>query len=596
MKFSHIRVLARIRKWLVRPLISSPVDVRVAQSISVVRQIPMGVLGNSVGAIVAGFTISRYISWLAVLPMVIGIPMLLFPVARSWLRLRRRQVPKHVSTRRINRVIMYSGILGTAWAACILLYLPMVPFSLAAVLMATSGFMVCGAMASLYPIPLAALCYGVPMLAANIRVAASSDSRLSLSILCIMILMGMSMLWMLYANWRTFVSTVSLARDRAAALATAKAAGLAKSRFLENVSHEIRTPLSSIVGFSNLLKEYTALPDREKEFVRNISLAGEALLVLLNDLLDVSKLVAGQMTLDVRPMHVAQPVTEAVALVDRTAQAKGLALIVHFAPSVPKHVMGDADRMRQIVLNLVSNAVKFTEGGRIEVRVDWRVSSEEEGVLGLEVSDSGIGIDQKHLQSIFQRFSKVDSLTTRRYSGVGLGLSICRDLVGLMRGKIDADSELGKGTTIRVTVPMKIATVDSVSNRATLANPILVVDDDRLSRQLMVNMLVSQETRIIEASNGKEAIELCAMQKFSIIFMDIQMAGMDGLAATRLIKESSALNRSTPVVAVTGYISHDQTEEFTRAGIMEHVPKPVRQERLVHVLLKSTKVSDVPGA
>jgi signal transduction histidine kinase/CheY-like chemotaxis protein len=363
----------------------------------------------------------------------------------------------------------------------------------------------------------------------------------------------------------------------------AQAADQAKSEFLANMSHEIRTPLTSVIGFTELLAKLDAMPPEALTYIQRITGAGQALLGVINDILDFSKLEAGQVELDPQPFDPAHCVQGVTHLLAAQAQAKGIALIYEAPAGLPTWLNADSARLRQVLVNLVGNAIKFTHTGGVTVRVAY-----EAGQLKIAVSDSGEGIAADVRDRLFRRFSQVDGSVSRRHGGTGLGLAICKSLVALMGGTIGCDTELGRGSTFWLSVPA--APTAAVLPQETSAKAagedappahILIVDDVRANRELVRAMLTPMGHSFEEADNGADAVTLALRSPFDLILMDLQMPGMDGLAAARAIRASSDLNRDTPILAFSANVLSQHTAEALAAGMNDHIAKPIRAMELV---------------
>jgi PAS domain S-box-containing protein len=363
----------------------------------------------------------------------------------------------------------------------------------------------------------------------------------------------------------------------------AEAATRAKAAFLANMSHEIRTPLTSIIGYSGLLGNMKDLPAPARSHIDRIVTGGQTLLSVVNDILDFSKMEAGQVDLDPRPFDPRAFVHEAVNLVRAQAEAKGLKLDVNIAEAVPPWVCADSDRLRQILLNLLSNAIKFTAVGGVALDVDYMASSG--GKLSVSVTDTGVGIPQSLVERLFQRFSQGDSSTARQFGGTGLGLAISKSLAELMGGAIGVRSREGEGSTFWFTVDAPIA--EQAEPTRTEDEPrmaparLLLVDDVSANRDLVAAMLEPFDIEIVQASSGAAAIEQAAAQPFDLILMDVQMPGMDGMAATAAIRRSPGANRDTPILALTADVMPEQVRACRNAGMSDHLGKPIDPRTLL---------------
>jgi signal transduction histidine kinase/ActR/RegA family two-component response regulator len=372
---------------------------------------------------------------------------------------------------------------------------------------------------------------------------------------------------------------------------SAEAAAAAKTAFLANMSHELRTPLTSIIGFSHFLHERQDLPDEAQAHARRIFEASEALLALINDVLDFSKLEAGHVEMEPRPLSIVRLVEEVRGLLSLQAAAKGVALKLDLDPDAPPFVSGDLSRLRQVLVNLTGNAVKFTEQGQVllSVRYDYELQR-----LRVAVADTGPGISPEALPRLFERFAQADVSINRTHGGTGLGLAICKAIVEVMGGSIGADSEIGRGSTFHFEIPAPLAETPSDVPEPTLADvayaplSILLVDDTAMNRELVRLILGPLDLQITEAASGAEAIETTQEHPFDLILMDIRMPEIDGLEATRVIRRSDGPNRATRIVALTADVEPENLAACEAAGVDGVLPKPLSPERLLIEVWKCT--------
>ena len=383
-----------------------------------------------------------------------------------------------------------------------------------------------------------------------------------------------------------------LERELHRALDEAKSALTAKSDFLANMTHELRTPLTAIVGFSGLLRKADDLNPRHARQVELISDASENLLSIVNDVLDFSRLEAGAVELDAEPFDPVAMAHSTVALLEGQATSKGLTLSV-LSEGFEGALLGDGARLRQVLTNLVSNAVKFTATGAIEVRVrQSRVGDQRK--LRVSVQDSGIGVPTDQIAGIFGRFTQADASVSRQFGGTGLGLAISKRIITAMGGEIGVDSEPGRGSTFwfeAVLPPAAAGATDDESAAPPIAPDaplrLLVVDDNAVNRELVCAMLAPFDVEVETANDGVQAIEAYARGAFDLILMDVQMPNMDGLTATRRIRASAPAEAPrTPIIALTANVLPDQIARCLDAGMDDHLGKPISPERLLEVLAR----------
>ena len=367
----------------------------------------------------------------------------------------------------------------------------------------------------------------------------------------------------------------------------ANAAAEAKANFLATMSHELRTPLTSIIGFSGLLRDLLTDSEDLRKYSTRIHSAGQGLLGLINDILDHSKLEAGQLELDLAPASVAEIAVEVAEMLAFQASAKGLTITLEGADTLPPLVLVDDARLRQVLLNLVGNAVKFTEHGGVSVTLS-QSQREDANYLQVSVQDTGPGISEAGQQRLFQRFSQVDRSAHDMPGGTGLGLSICKQLTELMSGTIGVRSEPGHGAEFWFEIPLP--EMDSADEQGVFldgpirAGRILVVDDQEAVAELLVNLLTSYGHTVDIAGNGYDAVEACRRAPYDLILMDINMPVMDGFAATRAIREGCPFNDESPILALTAAGGEPRTRACLAAGMNAMLTKPIVPSTLMNAV------------
>jgi PAS domain S-box-containing protein len=393
-----------------------------------------------------------------------------------------------------------------------------------------------------------------------------------------------------------------------AAMKKADAATHAKSAFLANMSHEIRTPLNAVLGMAELALRMGD-ETRKNECLERVLEAGNSLLTVINDILDFSKIEARKLSLESIDFDVRETLRTALDMHRLHATDKGLALNAEVADDVPAALVGDPSRLRQILVNLVANAVKFTETGGVCVRI--ALASEQADLelgqpvtLDFAVSDTGIGIPKKKQRAIFKSFLQADDSITRKHGGTGLGLAICKLLVELMRGKLAVESVEGKGSTFSFSADFTVGDPEALESRQAEVETVpvqpglrvLLADDNALNRTLAMTLLDEQGYQGLAVENGAQALEAVKREQFDVVLMDVQMPIMDGITATRAIRDpnSGALNPDVPIVALTAHALKGDRERFLKAGMNDYISKPIKIDTFFSTL--SRAVTGTPGS
>lgn len=377
------------------------------------------------------------------------------------------------------------------------------------------------------------------------------------------------------------------ARDRA------EEAVLAKGQFLAVMSHEIRTPLNGVIATASLLQQ-TELDVEQEEYSSTIKKSGQSLLMLINDILEFSKMESGKMLLDPQFSRVDEAIFDVADLLRPHAESKGVKLEVNLSSNVPQFMMFDGYRLKQILFNLVGNAIKFTDHGKVEISIECKQILHDEVTLLFKVIDSGIGIPKEKMHLLFQLFSQIDSSTSRKYGGTGLGLAISKQLVDLMGGHFEVDSNEGIGTTFSFYIKGKVTNEMEMHHETEAlidmskidfhSISVLVGEDNEINRQVMKFILESLNIKSDFAANGELAIEACRNLDYDIIFMDMHMPIMDGLTATKVIRESMV--HQPHIVAITANTYEDDRLRCAEAGMNDFLAKPFEPEQMKVLIAK----------
>ena len=381
-----------------------------------------------------------------------------------------------------------------------------------------------------------------------------------------------------------------------------KEASKIQEQFVANISHEIRTPMNAILGFTGLLQK-TNLDKNQHEYVRSIRSSSDNLLTIINDILDLSRIESGMMHIEKLPFNLPELVDSLVTMLNVKAKSRNLYLHTEVADSIPEILKGDAVRLTQILINLLSNALKFTHEGGVSIKVEVAEKKDEIVFIRFIISDTGIGIDPAKQKTIFERFHQAQPETTRRYGGTGLGLSIVKQLVEIQNGTISVVSEPGKGSVFTVLLPYQIAskaeTASSLPASVLLTEPllreikILVAEDNQMNQKLIQHLLEQWQIDFDIVNNGVEAVETVRQRAndYNMVLMDIQMPEMDGYTATEKIRYDLHLN--IPIIAMTAHALAGEKEKCLGAGMDDYISKPINEEQLYKLINKYAQSSNL---
>lgn len=388
----------------------------------------------------------------------------------------------------------------------------------------------------------------------------------------------------------------------------ADAASMAKSQFLSHMSHEIRTPLNGVLGMADLMQQ-TPLNPKQREYLQAIIGSGRTLNGLLSDVLDLAKIEAGKIEIEHTDFTLGRLITDVGDAYRLLAAEKGLKLSVKVDPALPRRISGDPTRLRQVLSNLVGNALKFTSKGSIALEVDrtyegsGKDGGETHNGMCFSIRDTGIGMSPQTMSKLFSPFEQGESATTRKFGGTGLGLVICKHLIELMGGSVHMDSTEGQGTTISFTLPLTVASATVYENAPTAAPPaadstfsinVLVAEDEPVNRQVIRGMLMHLGASVTIVEDGQQAVDAIHQHHFDIVFMDCQMPVLDGFSAAMQLRATESPERRLPIIALTANALAGDRQRCLEAGMDDYLTKPVNIARLSQILEYWTKVASEP--
>lgn len=421
----------------------------------------------------------------------------------------------------------------------------------------------------------------------------SKNAQTFITILIVFVLMGGAILFWFIIN--TIRRQGLLIKQLNVSEKKERESAAVKEKFLANMSHEIRTPLNAILGFANLLHR-KEIDKESTEFVGAIQRSGENLLTIVNDILDLSKIESGMLRIEVFPFSIRRLVQDVEVMFSEKSAEKEIQFSSFVDPKIPDSLLGDSARLTQMLVNLIGNAIKFTDKGNVTLHIKCGEINNNSINVIFEITDTGIGIEEEKLDVIFNRFQQADDAVTRKFGGTGLGLAIVSDLVQLHNGRIEVESKLGEGSVFRLFLPFKLA--DNNSNQPNPAfaatdlpslkeAKILLVEDNEINRNLMGHIFKTWNVSYDMAANGIEALEKVQSGIYDLILMDIQMPEMDGYTAAKEIRDT--LKIDVPIIAMTAHAYGGEREKCLSYGMNEYISKPVREKELYNIVVQFTQ-------
>lgn len=436
------------------------------------------------------------------------------------------------------------------------------------------------------------ICSSFPF--ATFLLMGSTSAERTLGILALFFIVTLIRFAMTFSQWFENAIRARIAHEQqsielAKALQNASHASQIQADFLANVSHEIRTPMAGLLSMLHFLKDDPSESDRE-EYVQVAYNSARTLQVLMNDILDMSKLQAGKFSIEPRPSELRAIIDDSVALLAPLAQEKGLELNLSFSCPDSLWLNVDGARIRQVIFNLVGNAIKFTEQGSVALEVNCESHTESHYQINFKVTDTGIGIPEQAMETLFDRFVQVDTTLSREHTGTGLGLAICRQLIELMSGELSATSTVGQGSQFTFTLPATVTDkpekqkvkAKQPASGATTRYHLLIVDDNPVNLLILEKLIEKYHWSADCVTSGQEAIDFYQQKPahYDLILMDIQMPGMDGFQATQAIRDNNEHGKSIPIIAVTANIYSQDLAELSKQGIDSCVTKPIDEKVL----------------